>query len=471
MTSKDFLIITILLGTCLTACQATPGKSTASSAGGDQEAVSPSYSFPYGMAITVPPANGVPTLYAIIIADTRDSEIGKSTQADLDHIKTLVNNISKHTQLPNHTLIIQGEQLSRQAVVNLLTQLSITGQDMVIFYYSGHGTRGRQAEQRESRWPYLCVEGGGRCSVKDNRLDLDEVVDSLRQKGPRFFMVMADACNDLIRGRGDKNWFTGTSKPDNYRQLFLEPSGYHIIASGSKAGQVSIGEEFGGKFTNQLLNVLYQQLAADYPASWETIMQRAVEPIPYQDREGEKIQQPQFDFLPHNVASLSSPTSPQSMTPEEPTKPSPPVSLGEIHLEISPSNRLRPGDAVQLAITSAQGGYLFVFDAENKDGGALSPVFPNPVYQERSGKQYFQLLADKKFLLPDERYFDLEAKLRAPQEVGPRSLVALLVKTDRDLEKVRQLSNQPVSSLTDWLNQNLQKEQWVMTTITYEITQ
>jgi len=466
MTSKDFLIITILLGTCLTACQATPGKSTSSSTGRDQEAVSPSYSFPYGMAITAPPANGVPTLYAIIIADTRDREIGKSTQADLDHIKTLVENISKHTQLPNHLLIIQGDQLSRQAVVKVLTQLSITGQDMVIFYYSGHGTRGRQLEQRESKWPYLCVEGGGRCTEKENRLDLDEVVDSLRQKGPRFFIAMADACNDLIREEGDKNWeFTGGSKPDNYRKLFLEPSGYHIIASGSKAGQVSIGEEFGGKFTNQFLKVLYQELAADYPARWDSLMQRAVEEIPYQDREGEKIQQPQFDFLPHNVASLSSPTLP------DPIKP-PSGNLGEIHLEISPSNRLRPGDAVQLAVTSAQSGYLFIFDAENKDGGGrLSPVFPNPVYQERSGKPYFQLRADQKLLLPDESYFDLEAKLLAPQEVGPRSLVALLVKTDHDLEKLQQLSNQPVSTLTDWLNQNLPKDQWFITTTTYEITQ
>ncbi len=481
MTTKHFLITTIILSTCLTACQATPKKSAVEG----KEPVSLSILSPSTPSepIPIPPASSVPALYAILIADTRDHNIGDSTLADLNNLKILVENISKHTQLPSYPLIIQGDQLSRQTVVNTLTQLSLTSQDRVIFYYSGHGTRGLVSEQRDSKWPYLCVNGGERCSEKENRLDLDEVVTILKEKGPRFLIVMADACNDLIRSRRSK---PGPGliidKPDNYRKLFLEPSDFYIIASGSKAGQVSVGDETGGRFTNQFLKVLYAELAADDSPNWETIMQRAVDPISYPYGIGineieMKIQQPQFEFLFHAPTPPLPPTPgpiPPDLEPPKPIPPIPvptPVNSEEIHLEILPSTRLSPSEAAQLAVTATQGGYLFIFDAEHNNGGTLSQVFPNSAYQERSGRQYFQLQANTKFLLPDERYFELAANIRAPQEIGSRSLVALLITADQDLEKVQQLSNQPISAITDWLTQNLQNNQWVMTTTTYEITQ
>ncbi len=231
------------------------------------------------------------TLHAILVADTNDQKIGRSTMTDLSIMTNLMESIKENTGLQLNEKTIHGATLTQDmgytAVKQAVESLSVSSEDVVIFYYSGHGAR---LSSDSSRWPSLAVEGVYTGVRK--LLPLQWVVDQLNQKRPRFFIAMADSCNSEIdtgrfipRQVGNKN---------AYQSLFLGYKG-QMIASGSKPGQYSFGDpQNGGLFSQAFHANLNKALASSNP-SWQEIMDGATQPIetgsPLQP-----VQNPQADY-------------------------------------------------------------------------------------------------------------------------------------------------------------------------------
>jgi hypothetical protein len=209
---------------------------------------------------------GVATLHALILTDTNDKSIGASAQVDLQKMKELVESISEYTGLALNGHYLYGDKLNYDGVMTTLDKLSVGRDDVVIFYYAGHGSN----PGRGGRWPTM--------TLKDRSLALKSVFDLIKNRNPRLFLVMADTCNNLAN---NKFYFSNPRSPDdsitspeNYQQLFLNPRG-HIIASSSKPGQLSwSNSQAGGFFTYQWLMSLHIELAGDRP-SWQSLMKRA----------------------------------------------------------------------------------------------------------------------------------------------------------------------------------------------------
>jgi len=143
--------------------------------------------------------------------------------------------------------------------------------DVIFFYYGGHGGN----SDKGTGWPFMNLRGG--------RLEIKTVFGMLKSKKPRFFLVIADTCNNfggrfsITESRGGQGG--STSLADNYRQLFLNYRGY-IVASSSEPGQYSWGNnQDGGFFTYGFLKSLNQELASHKQPNWYTIMKRAEAPI------------------------------------------------------------------------------------------------------------------------------------------------------------------------------------------------
>ena len=256
----------------------------------------------------------VGTLHAIIVADVNDQTIG--ADQDVAALQKLTSTIRRATCLGGDDIVIHAGRGKRQAISNTLNQLRVSSDDVVMFYYSGHGTNPGGGD----RWPTLGVEGqsGG------NLLKLSSVKDTLQRKNPRLLITIADACNNISGARHERGR-RELDQPAGFKKLFLGYKGT-IIASSSIPGQYSFGDpQDGGLFTKQFLEGLNQVQVSSNP-DWQAVMNAAKKVIP--------VNHPQKKQQPHskvNVVAIggrrdnnnqwSCPTGPAQGAIGIPTKP------------------------------------------------------------------------------------------------------------------------------------------------------
>jgi hypothetical protein len=238
---------------------------------------------------TIPQRNKIilpailPTLHAVILADTNDNKIGNSTEVDFKNIEKLVQDISINTGMILSKRTLKGRDLESNNVRTILNNLAIKRNDAVIFYYAGHGKNPLTG----TKWPSMMLY--------DENMEFNFVINKLKQKNPRFFLAIADSCNDFPNRSyftDEKTWLS-SFKNQNYKNLFLKTRGY-IVASAAEPGQLSWSyAQTGGLFTNQFLRSLNKEASSSPQASWHSIMESAIETIKLPK---DIIQQPQYEI-------------------------------------------------------------------------------------------------------------------------------------------------------------------------------
>ncbi|GEM_PF-2421829 len=242
------------------------------------------------------------TLHAIIITDTSDPSL--HADQDRDNLKQLVANIHEATGLESNstsTVIIEVVPHSGyEKVKNAVTGLPVTAEDVVIFYYAGHGNNTEQ-----SSWPAMAVEGE---DTKDDKLvELNWVKETLSNKSPRLLIAIADTCNEFLdepsRGEGTILGEGVGSYKQAYRKLFLGYRGV-IMAAGAIPEQQAFSNQGGGRFTQQWLTSLKEELKSAEP-DWNNIAVGSVKDIPVEnpvEARDQKVQSPQMEVKVKAVA-------------------------------------------------------------------------------------------------------------------------------------------------------------------------
>lgn len=235
----------------------------------------------YGVRSPVNPANllmnavqgGTGTLHAILVADTNASDIQVSVRADLDNMTTFVEHVAGQTGLYLNKQVISDDAVTLSAVEMAVKDVPAGPADVVIFYYSGHG--GRPVEQK-ARWPrmYFSSESNG------EGMDVNAVFVVLSRKNPGLLLMLIDPCNALDQGieLPEEPPIFDDERPSAYHRLFVESRG-RIIAAGTRPEEEALGSVFGGRFTQQFLQVLHQSLTLEQPPDWKTIMDQATRPL------------------------------------------------------------------------------------------------------------------------------------------------------------------------------------------------
>lgn len=237
------------------------------------------------------------TLHAIIFANTKcpgdkpgDPGIGPSVTVDFQRMGLELTTISKSIgyQLKKYYYYDTPDRFSRSSLDNVLNSLSCKPDDIVFFYYSGHGGR---AQNEQSNFPEMVLKVSGTPYTTDF-YPLYNVYKRIRGKSPRLTIVMGDLCNSVIDGfftqEKQSKGATVLSKNvcDVYKNLFLNVEG-GLIAASSKPGQVSRCYQFrndngkwtdaGGYFTHSYLSLLQYCVKENRDVSWELLMDSAVE--------------------------------------------------------------------------------------------------------------------------------------------------------------------------------------------------
>jgi len=151
---------------------------------------------------------------------------------------------------------ICGATYSKKNVQDAVSALRPSANDIVVFYYSGHGFR---LPEQPRRFPFMKLKTlhKSRKDVLDNSLNIEDIFLSITKKGARFNLVLSDCCNNDIFSSNAKGTKPGKTRgsgvewsEDNLRTLFLNKTPMSLLATAASTGQKSTcNNEFGGFFS------------------------------------------------------------------------------------------------------------------------------------------------------------------------------------------------------------------------------
>ena len=235
--------------------------------------------------------NGLVAQELILINITQpDDSIG--TEIDSTNIDHASQRIAHYTGLSLRRHAFNTRQLKGQGEVlaNLIRDLACTPEDVILFYYSGHGLG---LEQANPQWPGFRIDT---LIFFLNRVHHHH----LKPKGPRLLITLFDCCTfpiDLPPSGRIPDFVSEETLRTNYRRLFLETSGDLMIQSNSlPEGGRSYGRpDSGGIFTQYFLETLaFHTSTEPFACSWDWIMKEATKRTTEEARKKNVRQVPRF---------------------------------------------------------------------------------------------------------------------------------------------------------------------------------
>lgn len=252
------------------------------------------------------------TIHAILFCNTLDEKIGESCIVDhnisINEISVIAENIGYEIKYYDY----YGEECSNENLRRTLSDLNCTSDDIVYFYYSGHGVH---AASDPGSLPQMCLKYDS--YEQEKFFPVKKVDEMLALKNPRLRLIMTDCCNNLaewVSFKGflseEKTLTTTITKEEsvNYKKLFLNNKG-SIIVTGSKRGQVSWCTSAGGMFTLSFWETLYNVGTGKVKPEWDTLLQTVKEETLART---ENKQEPYFSSNTTAVSGGTVPIPPQS---------------------------------------------------------------------------------------------------------------------------------------------------------------
>lgn len=198
-------------------------------------------------------------IHLLIVADVLDTSIGNSCKMDMERTLQTFDSLRKYMGLDAKNFLtktISGKDLSKKNVQTAINNLKPSPNDIVIFYYSGHGFR---LPENSRRFPNIKLKTfhKSRDDVLNNSLNIEDIFDQIKSKGARLNLVLSDCCNDDIFSENAKGSEPAKSRGSNIewsetnvRALFLNKLPVDILATAAQGGQrASSNDRFGGFFS------------------------------------------------------------------------------------------------------------------------------------------------------------------------------------------------------------------------------
>ncbi|GAB3639545.1 caspase family protein [Spirosoma arcticum] len=244
------------------------------------------------------------TLHFIAFADTDDIDIGSNnmkTYAALTGGNGLASTIAEQAKLKLRSVGFYGTRCRMAELDNALNELTVGPDDVVFFYFVGHGFNNRQNE-----YPSLIF---GKATADPATIDasarnLRELYARIRAKKPRLTIVVGDACN---KERTDPPAKVSSARtidvmppqnlnPDRFRDLFRNWQG-GILMSSSRRNQFSHTDAKGGWMSVSFQNALNNWCATSRKGAinWKPLLDDVVLRTETIARQNSQEQNPQYE--------------------------------------------------------------------------------------------------------------------------------------------------------------------------------
>ncbi|MDE5701480.1 MAG: caspase family protein [Bacteroides sp.] len=217
----------------------------------------------------------LPVFHAILFTDTNDKYIGKATELDLSKVSSMLieTQSSLQGEMEFKYYIYPGTYCNPKNLHRVLDGININPQDVVFFYYSGHGTR---SMHDKSDYPQMCL--GLSVNRQSEMISVEGLDREIAKKKPRLRLTISDCCNSVGENVSPKLEISkgasvvSSQTKANYKKLFLEKSGNIIVTSSRKGETSSCNLKMGGFFTFCLMYVMEQAVKQDV-TDWNIIME------------------------------------------------------------------------------------------------------------------------------------------------------------------------------------------------------
>ncbi|MEP6675789.1 MAG: caspase family protein [Ferruginibacter sp.] len=224
-----------------------------------------------------------PWFYFINVGNTVDTTIGKGCEKDLDNTTILFRRIAQELDMHLSEIQITGETFTKQNVLNAIAGLEPKQQDVVFFYYTGHGFSFK--DDSVHRFPQLDLRSNppvySESVIKASTKNIDEIFESIKAKGAHFNLVLSDCCNSLIefyRRKPNKVALPreGINNPINkivLANLFQKRKVSILLAAADKAQYAVSDDSYGGIFTFNFNNKMIASLyGTSNDPTWESLI-------------------------------------------------------------------------------------------------------------------------------------------------------------------------------------------------------
>lgn len=213
------------------------------------------------------------TLHAIIFAKSDDPTIGESCYLDYDNMQIELSSIAAATGMSIKEYYFCDENSSYDNLIRTLQRLQCNENDVVFFYYTGHGGR---AVSEKTQYPQMALGHRDKECVPLYKVD-----EMIAQKNPRFRIVMADCCNSVVSGLSSKELCMSSKATcikdvsmDNYRSLFAKVKGSVLVCSSSVGETSGCHPDVGGYFTASFLYELGDIVSKSDGVNWNILLER-----------------------------------------------------------------------------------------------------------------------------------------------------------------------------------------------------
>lgn len=247
---------------------------------------------------SISPAEKKIKMHLLIVADTLDAKIGSAVAQDVYKMTATLDAICSYLGITKLTTTVYGSNYSKATVQGAIAKLKPSPDDIVIFYYSGHGFR--IPEKPALQYPNMKLKNYKtlRTNFRDslsflkadrqanitNSMNMEEVYTAILKKGARFNLVMSDCCNDDIFAASVEVPKPGKTKgsgvewnEDNIRSLFLNKTPMSLLVTAAVSGQRSRTKRgFGSIFTDYFKSSLETHCSKlKSNVTWDLVLQTA----------------------------------------------------------------------------------------------------------------------------------------------------------------------------------------------------
>ena len=216
------------------------------------------------------------TLHVISVADSNDGPIGAGTAANSKALQSYASLVATLTKLSLNFTQISGDKFTCTALLKSVAELQAKPNDVIMFYYSGHGFApesdpSRPGTAAASLFPWFY------CNPAASRPNLEAISKELKAKGARLVITVADTCNVILPVTETPLAAKGVIE-ERIRAMFLNYKGSILITS-SKREQASWYYPSGGIFTAKFFQLLRDPPDIDHSKLWDAILEKAREKI------------------------------------------------------------------------------------------------------------------------------------------------------------------------------------------------
>lgn len=203
-----------------------------------------------------------PMFHVILATDLEADDIEDGVERDLERIQKEIGIIAKYTHMEVSEKLFLGKKSDPQKLLTHLHGLNVESDDVIFFYFSGHGYRTKL--EQENDWPSLAFEKA------DVGIRFTEISEVLQTKPARLTLLFADCCNNKMslssapkilkpKAKLQRKEINSLMKA-GYQKLFLEAHGLLMVAS-AQAGEYSYTDDDDGSMYTIALTKGFKEIS------------------------------------------------------------------------------------------------------------------------------------------------------------------------------------------------------------------